>query len=112
MNGKQILVVAGNYDIVRQVQQALQGEGFLLQSAYTHFDAMYAVKNSRFDAVLIDAAMTDRSSGQPTLSAIFQHDTRPPLVVFSANGYTNERLDQKSDKVITSLDRQILIQSL
>jgi signal transduction histidine kinase/CheY-like chemotaxis protein len=112
MNGKQILVVAGNYDIVRQVQQALQGEGFLLQSAYTHFDAMYAVKNSRFDAVLIDAAMTDRSSGQPTLSAIFQHDMRPPLVVFSTTGYTNDRLDQKSDKVITSLDRQSLIQSL
>jgi signal transduction histidine kinase/CheY-like chemotaxis protein len=112
MNGKQILVVAGNYDIVRQVQQALQGEGFLLQSAYTHFDAIYAVKNSRFDAVLIDAAMTDRSSGQPTLTAIFQHDTRPPLVVFSANGYTNDRLDQKLDKVITSLDKQSLIQSL
>lgn len=112
MDGKQILVVAGNYDIVRQVQQALQGEGFSLQSAYTHFDAMYAVRNSRFDAVLIDAAMTDRSSGQTTLSAIFQRDTRPPIVAFSAAGFINERLDQQSDKVITSLDRQSLLQSL
>ncbi len=106
----QILVVGGDFDLTQQVKQALSGNGFVVQTAYSHRDAIFALENEVYNAALVDGAMFDRISGEPTISALkrFQH---VPMILFSGNG--KPPIDSSPvQMVIGGLDKRTLANSV
>lgn len=101
---KTILVVAGNYDVVRQVNEALQDSAYNLYNAYSHFDALYSLEQGQFDAVFVDAAMYDRRTGDSTLQAIALANERLPLVAFAPRNGDKGHLPIIAHVVVESLD--------
>ena len=77
---KRILVVSGDYAIVRQVRKALSNNGFAIQTAYSHHDGMYSLENGTFDVVLVDAMMADRHTGQSTAAALGKVSLSVPII--------------------------------
>jgi signal transduction histidine kinase/ActR/RegA family two-component response regulator len=85
-DAKRILVITGDYEIVRQVRQALQANTFSLQTAYSHLDSVYSLASGEFDAVLVDANMTDRRSGEKALLALARQYDGLPIIGLTSNG--------------------------
>jgi signal transduction histidine kinase/CheY-like chemotaxis protein len=83
---RRILVVSGDYAVVRQVRRALSNNGFAIQTAYSHRDGLYTLENGAFDAVLVDALMVNRQSGEATATALAQINQRVPVIALMPNG--------------------------
>src|SRR5262245_52062840 len=106
----QILVVGGDFDLTQQVKQALVGNGFVVQTAYSHRDAIFALENEVFNAALVDGAMFDRISGEPTINALkrFQH---VPMILIERNG--KPPMDAPPvEMVIGGLDKRTVVNSV
>lgn len=86
MAERNILVVASDYEIIRQVRQALLGRGFVIHSAYSHSDAYFAVRQKQYDVALVDVAMKSRETGAHTLSMLTEQTMHPPLIAVALNG--------------------------
>jgi len=86
LENKRILVVSGEYGIVRQVRKALLNNGFAIQTAYSHRDGLYSLENGAFDAVLVDALMVNRQSGEPTAAALAGVSQNIPVIALMPNG--------------------------
>jgi signal transduction histidine kinase/FixJ family two-component response regulator/putative methionine-R-sulfoxide reductase with GAF domain len=82
----QILLIAGDYDVIHQVQQALPGRRFAVQSAFNHREALYALNHGEFDVIVVDAAMSDRHSGSNTLDVLMDEHMKSPVVALASNG--------------------------
>ena len=108
----QVLVVAGDYDIVVHVQQALQNERLSLQRAYTHRDALYTLEHAQFDLALVDAAMVDRYSQEQTLKAILRLNRQISLIAFDLQGNIDEQSGLFTDAVLKKLDKQQILRSV
>lgn len=96
----QILLAAGDYDIVQSVQRALPSGRFALHFAFTHRDAEYMLKSNIFDALIVDAAMSDRHSGRLAMATISEMIQHTPLIALakgrsSNNGALVNALDQR-----------------
>jgi signal transduction histidine kinase len=104
LNDRQVLLVAGDYEIVQQVRVALRGRGFLVHNVVNHRDAAYAMRQGRHDLMMVDARMRDRYSGQTTLPMLAKHSLRPPIVAFALDGAEVEA--DYADTVVDSLDEQ------
>ena len=101
MNGKKILVAAGDYNIISQVKQGLEGSGCVILAAHSHRDALFIVHQESFDLVLVDGAMADRLSGERTAAAISTLDNSPQMLIYTAqNGAKGASYDSP---VLTSL---------
>jgi signal transduction histidine kinase len=85
MSIKKVLVVAGDYDIVQGVRQGLENSGCVVYAAHSHRDALYALNHEPFDLVVVDAGMSDRRSGELTLSAVSALNKRPPILIYKPN---------------------------
>lgn len=109
---KNILIVAGNYDLIQRVSDALEQSEYDLQAAYSHFDALYSIEQAQFDAVLIDAAMNDRRSGDSTLKAIALANERLPLIAFAPRNGSDGHLPIIAHAVIESLDREAILRGV
>lgn len=107
-----VLVVAGDYDIVEQVQKALEDDRLLLHHVFNHREALYTLDNNQFDAALVDAAMFDRYTGAHTLAILSDMEEHPPLIAFAPNATLSDQSDIPAERVITSLDRQIIRHTL
>ncbi|MEP7290760.1 MAG: GAF domain-containing sensor histidine kinase [Chloroflexota bacterium] len=102
---RKLLVVTGDYGVVQQVKQVLNGRNFTIHTAYSHLDAVYQLKYELFEVVLVDATMINHKSGEQTALALTQMEKHPPLLIYSAlNGA--ERWAQET--VIASLDDEAL----
>lgn len=112
MTGKKILIVAGNYDIVLQTRQALQGKGFTVEVAYSHRDALYVLGQQHFELALIDAAMSDRYSGKSTVQVLARYGETLPLIAFALNGNMPEKSELPVKKTISTLDKRAILQSV
>lgn len=106
----QILVVGGDFDLTQQVKKALAGNGFVVQTAYSHRDAIFALENEIYNAAVVDAAMVDRVSGEPTISALrrFQH---VPMILVAGNGKPPV-VEPPVEMVIGGLDKRTLVNSV
>lgn len=107
MAARKLLVVTGDYAVVQQVKQSLGGKDFAIQTAYSHFDAIYQLKYETFDLVLVDAAMTDRKTGGQTAAFLTQTDHCPPLLVYAPGANTWPR-----ESALASLDEVPLLRAV
>jgi signal transduction histidine kinase len=107
-----ILIIAGDHDLVFHTQQALQGERISMQRAFSHRDALYAVGHNEFDLALVDAAMTDRRSGEATLAALVSLNNTLPLVAIALNDQLFNQAHPLAKAVITKLDKQIILHTV
>jgi signal transduction histidine kinase/DNA-binding response OmpR family regulator len=85
---RKVLIIAGNYDVALQSRDALGNKGFEIQNAYSHRDALYILEQGSFDAILLDAAMFDRRTGEYTAVALSRTYAHVPLVLLQTNGQT------------------------
>ncbi len=102
----QILIAAGNYDIVNSTVKALQAYSLAIQRTYTHRDTLYSLAQTRFDVILVDAGMFDRYTGDVTLPIIAQTQNDMVLVAFDLRDEKSEITTRLTDNVIHSLDSQ------
>ncbi|MBL8166327.1 MAG: hypothetical protein JNJ61_30360, partial [Anaerolineae bacterium] len=101
-NLKRILVVAGEYEIIEQVRQALGDGSIAIQTAYSHLDSLYSIENGEFDAVFVDSKMIDRRSGEATFVALAQARRHIPVIAL-----THARISEQD----ASLPKNILVTS-
>jgi signal transduction histidine kinase/CheY-like chemotaxis protein len=102
-----ILIVTGNYDINAAVQRALRNERVTLRAAYTHIDMLNMLAQPvRFDALIIDASMVDRHTGEHTITKMLQN--RSPLTIIAVALRDDARLLAKSFDLplLTDLDQK------
>jgi signal transduction histidine kinase len=82
MDSRKILVASGEFELIHQARQSLTDLGFSFQGAYSHRDAIHALRSGKYDAVMIHALMRDRMSGQLTLAALDAESGNTPFVVY------------------------------
>jgi signal transduction histidine kinase len=110
MNERLILVVASDYDIVVKVQHALKGKGFSIYSAYSHKDASYAFSHVKHDLAMVDAEMTDRVTGTPTLVSMMRNIEHPPIIAIATNGGSEIARKVGADQIVTNLEDELIQQ--
>ena len=111
----QILLIAGDYDVVLKVQQALPSSRFVLQSAYNHREAIYAIDLDRFDVLVIDSAMVDRYSGTRTVSSVVEQNLKTPVVALLAPSEADDDdfVDKLGDfAVVSQLEQKNILNSV
>jgi len=111
-NAHPILLIAGDFDVIQQVQQALPPSRFLVQSAYNHREAFYAIQHSQFDALLVDVAMIDRHSGSRTIDALVQKGIRTPMVAVAADSEDAVHANRLADTIVTTLEQKSILNSV
>lgn len=102
-NDRQVLVIAGDFEITQQVRRALRGRGFTVQTAYSHRDAGHLLRQGRHDLLIVDSLMRDRYTGEQTLDMLTRQSLRPPILAVALNG-ESERVAEPADIVVTALD--------
>ncbi|MBC7869847.1 MAG: GAF domain-containing protein, partial [Chitinophagaceae bacterium] len=111
-NAHPILLIAGDFDVIQQVQQALPPSRFLVQSAYNHREAFYAIQHSQFDALLVDVSMIDRHSGSRTIDALVQKGVRTPMVAVAADPEDAVHANRLADTIVTTLEQKSILNSV
>lgn len=109
----QILLIAGDYDVVHQVQQALPGSRFVVQSAFNHREAFYALDHGEFDAVLVHVDMVDRYTGSRTVETLSERSMKTPIVALASNGDARQWDKKLPDSaVVTTLEQKTILNSV
>jgi len=113
---KNLLIAAGNYDIVHQVKQSLNGSYYELHTAYSHRDTLFMLRSQPMDAVVIDCAMFDRTSGEKTLVTLSRLVSAPTMIAYaptaSAVSSAQSLLGRASVTYIEKLDKLALVKGL
>ncbi|NWG16355.1 MAG: GAF domain-containing protein [Chloroflexi bacterium] len=109
---RRILIVTGDYAIVEQVRQAVEAGGFALQTAYSHADGLYSLENGEFDAVIADAGMLDRRSGERTLLALARLRQSLPVIGLGDNGEVGDPAALPANVMTAALDQEAIQQAL
>jgi CheY-like chemotaxis protein len=104
VDNRRILIIAGDFEVIQKTRDALHNQGFEIQAAYSHRDALYTLEQGKFDVALVDAAMFDRRSGEYTAVALARLYGSLPLVFLASNGYNAEDIFLPSNAVLTPLD--------
>jgi signal transduction histidine kinase len=108
---KQILIVSGDYAVIHHTRQAVRVQDFAVQTAYSHSDGLYALQNSDFDAVLVDAAMVSRTTGDVTVRTLAAVTPDKPVIALTKTGQIS--IDQfPSNVVVTALSEISILQNL
>jgi signal transduction histidine kinase len=101
---RRLLVVTGDYEIPQRIRAALSDDGIAVQCAYSHLDALYMLRQSIYEAVFVDAAITDRRSGDMTTAVIAQAESSPPIIAYLSKEASNVSGDLGTEIFMTSLD--------
>lgn len=80
-----ILLIAGDFEVIKQVNRALSSARFAVQSAYNHRDALYMLALGHFAAVMVDARMEDRHTGLHTLQAVAERTDVPVIALVESS---------------------------
>ena len=97
----QILLIAGDFEIIEAVRLALARTRIHIQTAYNHREGLFALEHGAFDALLVDAAMLDRYEGVSTLRTLRESDRGEPLIAIAVNGASDTSM---ADAVIRHLE--------
>jgi signal transduction histidine kinase/CheY-like chemotaxis protein len=103
---QEILLVAGDYDIVQHIQQALTGTRANIHNAFNHREALYVMVHGSFDAIIVDAAMKDRHGGDCTLEVLASESNGLPIISIALDDEFPERAYELSRAVINKMDHQ------
>ncbi|HEX2623322.1 MAG TPA: GAF domain-containing protein, partial [Phototrophicaceae bacterium] len=76
-----VLIATGNYDIIAAVRRAIRADRITIKAAYTHRDLMYMLAQQSYDAVVVDASMTDRHTGEYSIATLMQATPSPVACV-------------------------------
>lgn len=112
MDSRKILVASGDYELIHHVRQSLTDLGFSFQGAYSHRDALHALRSASFDAVLVHGNMRDRVSGQFTASALSSESRQTPLILYLPNGARGGAELPKSPYSFSALDDSVIRNSV
>lgn len=83
----QILLVAGDHNVIHPIREALPESRFVLRSVYSYRDALRELRRNRFDAILVDASAIDRDTGRLTLKILAgDRLSEPILAVITRHG--------------------------
>lgn len=75
-----VLVVTADFSLVEAASAALPNPSGV-HSAFSHADALNALRKGSYDALVVDAALQDRISGERTFNVLGRQLDCPPLVV-------------------------------
>lgn len=104
---KKILLVAGIYDIVEQVRNAVDETRFDVFVTFTHREAVYYASTQDFDVMMVDAAMSDRHSKTVTIHTLAQQKADIPTIAFAlSRDFSHANV--KVDKVLKTIDTQLI----
>ncbi|MCC6612157.1 MAG: GAF domain-containing protein [Anaerolineae bacterium] len=101
---KKILVVSGDYDLLHQARQSLTDLGFSFQGAFSHRDALYAIRNHEYDAIVVHALVADPKSGEYTANYLRDAYQRMPMIIYVPENVTVNGYGESADQVISNLD--------
>ena len=105
LSPRQILVAAGDYQVLDRTRTALDGLGFAIRGTYSHRDALYMLEKEPVDLVVIDGAMFDRMSGDYTIQ-VMAATKDVPIIVFASAEVPTSYAQPPVEMVIGSLDEQ------
>ncbi len=89
-----VLVATGDYSLLETANAALPKTAGV-HAAFSHQDALYAMRKGPFDALVVDAGLRDRATGEPTFSVLGRQEHCPPVVVqMSQEGWSPPSSDQ------------------
>ena len=87
-----VLVVEDEKKTASFVRNALQAEGFAVDVCHNGDDALAAIKVTPFDAVVLDIMLPGRD-GLSVLSQLRERKNATPVLLLSARGEVNERVE-------------------
>ena len=90
-----LLIIEDDASLREIMQRALQGEGYIVESAATHFDACDKIAGYSYDCIMLDIMLPD-GNGLKLLEQIKKNGNESRVIIISAR----DSLDDK----ITGLD--------
>lgn len=87
-----VLVVEDERKLAAFIRKALQAEGFAVDVCDNSEDAWAATRATPFDAVVLDIMLPGRD-GLSLLRQLREHQVGTPVLLLSARGHVNERVD-------------------
>lgn len=87
-----VLVVEDEKKTAAFIRKALQAEGFLVEAASNGDDALFLATTTPFDAIVLDIMLPGRD-GLSVLRQLREKKNLTPLLLLSARGEVNERID-------------------
>lgn len=105
-----ILVASGDYAVGQRVRAALSGRGFVVHTAYSFRDALFAVEHNSCDALLVDARLRSHQTGETLVHAL-ERLSSVPVVLLASTGHTDDYPQPPVEIVIGALDERTLRRS-
>ncbi len=87
-----VLVVEDEKKTAAFIRKALQAEGFLVEVSHNGDDALILASTTPFDAIILDIMLPGRD-GLSVLRQLRDRKNNTPLLLLSARGEVNERVD-------------------
>src|SRR3954469_1828916 len=87
-----ILVVEDEKKTASFIRKALQAEGFAVDVCHNGDDGLAAARTTPFDAIVLDIMLPGRD-GLSLLRQLRERHTRTPVLLLSARGEVNERVE-------------------
>lgn len=105
---RQILLVAGDFNIVEATQNALRDKRLAIQNAFTHIQALFMLRDERFDLVVVDAAMFDRHSKESTVKTLAKTLQDIPIIAIALDTLATQYAKDTRAYVITDTLRETI----
>ena len=87
-----VLVVEDEKKTASFIRKALQAEGFAVDVCYNGDDALAAARIAPFDGIVLDIMLPGRD-GLSVLRLLREHKNATPVLLLSARGEVNERVE-------------------
>src|SRR3974390_1604591 len=87
-----VLVVEDEKKTASFIRKALQAEGFAADVCHNGDDALAAARATPFDAIVLDIMLPGRD-GLSVLRQLRERQNAPPVLLLSARGEVNERVE-------------------
>ncbi|HEX4342406.1 MAG TPA: response regulator transcription factor [Verrucomicrobiae bacterium] len=87
-----VLVVEDEKKTASFICKALRGEGFAVDFCHNGEDAMVAARGTPFDVIVLDIMLPGRD-GLSVLGHLREHKNATPVLLLSARGNVNERVE-------------------
>lgn len=112
MGAHKLLIVAGDYDVALQIKHALTDQGFDLQIAFSHRDALYAVTQDEIAVAVVDAAMFDRRTREATIITLAGIENAPMLIAYVSDALGDINARRARAEIVTDLSADSLLARL
>ncbi|OGW81690.1 MAG: hypothetical protein A3G33_08525 [Omnitrophica bacterium RIFCSPLOWO2_12_FULL_44_17] len=108
---EKILIVDDEKDVANFVMEYLVSDGFDVTVSNSGNDALFLLKNTQFDVLIVDMRLEGRVSGVDVIKSFSQAVRRPKIIVMSATPFKHlepifqqERIARLVDDVLEKPD--------